>query len=265
MLPADLQRAARYCRCSFGERPCSELGRRCGPGAGDGGALEPGELLGGDGPARAKRQRAALAPRLGPAASPDRRGLPAASQPLLPAPSQTASASVAPCPLPAPSQTRFRLPRPPASGPRRRLPSRPGTCLGGARRVGGIPRPRVRGGGGEAVGGGERAAERRQRTAGVQQGRLPGQVPEERAAPPIGREDSLQGPRYPGAPRPAGPPLTSRGRHRRRPGGSCGPFWPGRCGAARGRGGWRCSPGEWCSPALWCRSAGAMGGKGGDL
>ena len=39
MLPADLQRADRYCRCSFGERPCRELGRICCDTRGPVGAL----------------------------------------------------------------------------------------------------------------------------------------------------------------------------------------------------------------------------------
>ena len=113
MLPADLQRAARYCRCSFGERPCRELGRRCGPGAGDGGALEPGELLGGDVPARDERHRAAFAPGLGLAASPGRRVLP---QPPLPAPSQTHFRSLSPAPRGSVSPTHFRLPPRSTSG-----------------------------------------------------------------------------------------------------------------------------------------------------
>lgn len=47
MLPADLQRAERYWRCSFGDRPCSVLGRMwCeADDAGELGVLEAGELL----------------------------------------------------------------------------------------------------------------------------------------------------------------------------------------------------------------------------
>lgn len=52
MLPADLRRGERYCRCSLGARPCSELGRawapptpQAPPPAGELGTLEPGELL----------------------------------------------------------------------------------------------------------------------------------------------------------------------------------------------------------------------------
>lgn len=45
MLPADLQRAERYWRCSLGERPCRELGRMCWEAAGELGVLEAGELL----------------------------------------------------------------------------------------------------------------------------------------------------------------------------------------------------------------------------
>lgn len=47
MLPADLQRAERYWRCSFGDRPCSVLGRIwCdAEDAGELGVLEAGELL----------------------------------------------------------------------------------------------------------------------------------------------------------------------------------------------------------------------------
>lgn len=45
MLPADLHRAERYWRWSFGERPCRELGLICWDGAGELGVLEAGELL----------------------------------------------------------------------------------------------------------------------------------------------------------------------------------------------------------------------------
>lgn len=45
MLPADLQRAERYWRCSLGERPCRELGLMCWEAAGELGVLETGELL----------------------------------------------------------------------------------------------------------------------------------------------------------------------------------------------------------------------------
>lgn len=45
MLPADLQRADRYCRWSLGERPCRELGLMCWEGAGEFGVLEAGELF----------------------------------------------------------------------------------------------------------------------------------------------------------------------------------------------------------------------------
>ena len=47
MLPADLHRAERYWRCSFGDRPCSVLGRMwCeADDAGELGVLEAGELL----------------------------------------------------------------------------------------------------------------------------------------------------------------------------------------------------------------------------
>lgn len=45
MLPADLQRAERYWRCSLGESPCRELGLICWVVAGEFGVLEAGELL----------------------------------------------------------------------------------------------------------------------------------------------------------------------------------------------------------------------------
>ena len=45
MLPADLRRGERYCRCSLGARPCRELGRVCPEPAGELGTLELGELL----------------------------------------------------------------------------------------------------------------------------------------------------------------------------------------------------------------------------
>lgn len=47
MLPADLQRAERYWRCSFGDRPWSVLGRMWWDAdeAGELGVLEAGELL----------------------------------------------------------------------------------------------------------------------------------------------------------------------------------------------------------------------------
>lgn len=45
MLPADLQRAERYWRWSFGERPCRELGLMCWEGEGEVGVLEAEELL----------------------------------------------------------------------------------------------------------------------------------------------------------------------------------------------------------------------------
>lgn len=51
MLPADLQRAERYWRCSLGERPCRELGLMCWEGAGEFGVLEAGELLWEEAPA----------------------------------------------------------------------------------------------------------------------------------------------------------------------------------------------------------------------
>ena len=53
MLPADLQRAERYWRCSFGDRPCSVLGRMwCdADDAGELGVLEAGELLWDEAPA----------------------------------------------------------------------------------------------------------------------------------------------------------------------------------------------------------------------
>lgn len=53
MLPADLQRAERYWRCNFGDRPCSVLGRMwCdADDAGELGVLEAGELLWEEAPA----------------------------------------------------------------------------------------------------------------------------------------------------------------------------------------------------------------------
>lgn len=45
MLPADLRRGERYWRCSFGARPCRELGRMWPELAGELGTLELGELL----------------------------------------------------------------------------------------------------------------------------------------------------------------------------------------------------------------------------
>lgn len=45
MFPADLQRAERYWRCSFGERPCRELGLMWWEVAGELGVLDAGELL----------------------------------------------------------------------------------------------------------------------------------------------------------------------------------------------------------------------------
>lgn len=45
MLPADLQRAERYCRWSLGDRPCRELGLMWWDGAGELGVLDAEELL----------------------------------------------------------------------------------------------------------------------------------------------------------------------------------------------------------------------------
>lgn len=45
MLPADLQRAERYWRCSLGESPCRELGLICWVVAGEFGVLVAGELF----------------------------------------------------------------------------------------------------------------------------------------------------------------------------------------------------------------------------
>lgn len=46
IFPADLQRAERYWRCSFGDRPCRVLGRMWWDDvAGELGVLEAGELL----------------------------------------------------------------------------------------------------------------------------------------------------------------------------------------------------------------------------
>jgi hypothetical protein len=57
MLPADLQRAERYWRCSFGDSPCKVLGLMwCeADEAGELGVLEAGELLCDEAPAGQRR------------------------------------------------------------------------------------------------------------------------------------------------------------------------------------------------------------------
>lgn len=57
MLPADLQRAERYWRCSLGDRPCRVLGRMWWDEvAGELGVLEAGELLWEEAPMRKERE-----------------------------------------------------------------------------------------------------------------------------------------------------------------------------------------------------------------
>lgn len=57
MFPADFLLGDLYCRCSFGARPCRELGRMCPELAGELGTLELGELLCEEFPAAKKKYR----------------------------------------------------------------------------------------------------------------------------------------------------------------------------------------------------------------